>query len=229
MYAVVRGHTTGIFTSWSACELSIHKFPGQVFNGFEDLDSAIDFMRPYSYSCTTVPVYNYSEIRQSPKDFGHSCSLCTQTKNSTHDVSHDQSYTLSESEESESDNISSDLEDNILIEMGDSESESETHNVCPKNPTDADQTFLKISIDNDNTNQYPSIMRSRINCKNMDNVQMIMCNSCSGWMHYQCSKLPPYMLFSLSTSKRKYTCMKCVQVPDNFYSGKQTLNSTVEI
>ena len=43
-YAVARGHTVGIFTSWSMCEASVSKYQGQLYKGFKDLDSVPIFI-----------------------------------------------------------------------------------------------------------------------------------------------------------------------------------------
>ena len=57
-YAVARGHTAGIFTSWGMCEASVNKYQGQPYKGFKDLDSAINFMPPFSYASTSVLIYD---------------------------------------------------------------------------------------------------------------------------------------------------------------------------
>ena len=53
-YAVARGHTVGIFTSWSMCEAIVNKYQGQLYKGFKDLDS-VPFI---SYACTSVLIYD---------------------------------------------------------------------------------------------------------------------------------------------------------------------------
>ena len=38
----------------------------------------------------------------------------------------------------------------------------------------------------------------------------LQCDKCESWIHYACTNLPPYMIISLSKSKRVYSCISCV-------------------
>ena len=75
-YAVARGRTTGLFTGWSVCEESIHKFPNAVHKGFTNIDQTIHFLlanKVYS-SCCDMPIYVDREISNSVRDYEHECT-----------------------------------------------------------------------------------------------------------------------------------------------------------
>ena len=38
----------------------------------------------------------------------------------------------------------------------------------------------------------------------------LQCDKYESWIHYACTNLPPYMIISLSKSKRVYSCISCV-------------------
>ena len=38
----------------------------------------------------------------------------------------------------------------------------------------------------------------------------LQCDKCESWIHYACINIPPYMIISLSKSKRVYSCISCV-------------------
>lgn len=38
----------------------------------------------------------------------------------------------------------------------------------------------------------------------------LQCDKCASWVHYSCTKLPPYMIIQLSKSKRVFSCHSCV-------------------
>ena len=59
------------------------------------------------------------------------------------------------------------------------------------------------------------------NCKNEDNDNMLFCNTCAGWVHYDCTNLPLYAMYSLITTKRKYTCQNCVSIPSEFLQNME--------
>ena len=54
-------------------------------------------------------------------------------------------------------------------------------------------------------------------CRDQQNDnKAIQCNSCLQWVHYHCTQLPRYQLYVYQSTKRKFTCEKCAQTPDNF-------------
>ena len=42
------------------------------------------------------------------------------------------------------------------------------------------------------------------------NSCVLSCCKCAGLVHFPCSKLPPYMLYNLSNTSKRYTCEVCV-------------------
>ena len=40
--------------------------------------------------------------------------------------------------------------------------------------------------------------------------------NCTKRIHFECTNLPPYMIFTLSSTKRQYTCEKCAEPPEDF-------------
>lgn len=57
------------------------------------------------------------------------------------------------------------------------------------------------------------------NCDEMTETDTIECCSCKSWSHFSCTKLPRYQLFVFVSTSRKFTCEKCVEIPEDFFSG----------
>jgi hypothetical protein len=68
-----------------------------------------------------------------------------------------------------------------------------------------------------------------IKCNRPNDDKMMMCNTCKGWVHYGCTKLPRYQLFSVikKNPHRKYECEVCVSTPPtwvcNLFTDMPTL------
>ena len=45
---------------------------------------------------------------------------------------------------------------------------------------------------------------------------VLKCSLCTKFVHFACTNLPPYMLYSLSTTAKKFTCEECVATPEHF-------------
>ena len=45
---------------------------------------------------------------------------------------------------------------------------------------------------------------------------VLICHKCNGLIHFHCTNLPPYMIFTLSTSTKKYVCEICADTPEKF-------------
>jgi len=211
-YAEARGHTVAIFTSWSMCEASVNKYQGQLYKGFKDLDSAINFMSPFSYACTSVLIYDDLGNIKHAKDFGHSCTNnCTTGEISRHVDQNDNkiSSESDKSNESEDENVNSEFYDACEIP-----SDDEFDQTIVKGPVLVQQN---ISNNTETTQQTVGpVVKSCNFCDRPDIPNMIQCGSCKGWVHFDCSTLPDYILYTLTTSTRKYTCKKCVVIPTNF-------------
>jgi hypothetical protein len=50
--------------------------------------------------------------------------------------------------------------------------------------------------------------------KNERNV--LGCHECSGLIHFSCTRAPPYILYSYSTTGKRFTCETCANVPASF-------------
>ena len=59
---------------------------------------------------------------------------------------------------------------------------------------------------NENENQSTSYKI----CNNEDHDNMTECSECKKLIHYECTDLPPYMIYSLTKGRRKYSCQNCV-------------------
>lgn len=55
----------------------------------------------------------------------------------------------------------------------------------------------------------------------------IQCQDCKTWIHYICSRLPPYQLFLYESTQRRYTCESCTEVDEEFITEykKQVANT----
>ena len=115
-YCVARDRTVGIFTDWSNCEISVHKFHNVVHKGFQTLEQAIHFMMATGdYSlCQDIQVHNLDSVIH-VLDIGHKCTtgcspLITQHSDSqeedaeVHIKQEGQDTTESKSEVPENDN-----------------------------------------------------------------------------------------------------------------------------
>jgi hypothetical protein len=126
-----------------------------------------------------------------------------------------------------------DQNDNKISSKSDKSNESEDENVnselydaCEIPSDDAfDQTIVKgpvlvqpnISNNTETTQQTVGPVVKSCNFYDRPDIpNMIQCGSCKGWVHFDCSTLPDYILYTLTTSTRKYTCTKCVVIPTNF-------------
>ena len=47
--------------------------------------------------------------------------------------------------------------------------------------------------------------------------------------HFECTKLPPYQLYMLHSTRRLYTCQKCVSIPKGFYELSWHENCKVQM
>ena len=54
---------------------------------------------------------------------------------------------------------------------------------------------------------------------------MLECNKCKSWTHYSCTALPLYQLYSLVTTSRRFTCEKCIDIPEDFINKFDSLTS----
>ncbi len=55
--------------------------------------------------------------------------------------------------------------------------------------------------------------------KKKNAIDVLKCSVCANYVHFSCTDLPAYMLFSLSSSSKKYTCSLCTKTPEHFLTG----------
>ncbi|CAG2223371.1 unnamed protein product [Mytilus edulis] len=194
-YSVARGVTIGIFTEWSRCEQSVHRFKHAVFKGFKSLDQAINFLLAGSTfsSCNQIPVFDETDNPKTPEHFGHKCNGVHCTKDTCN---------IDEQEGDDSDN-------NCAIHEPLSDNEEET---TPKTFMISEQTNTQTLTDDIQNKIIPKCTT----CEQVCDEFMILCSKCTKWTHYKCTCLPSYQLFILTTSSRKYTCESCSKVPQQF-------------
>lgn len=54
------------------------------------------------------------------------------------------------------------------------------------------------------------------------------CSKCHGLIHYECSKLPSYAIYSYKNSQRKYVCEICSPIPDNEYLWNEMPSKVID-
>ena len=215
-YSVARGLTIGIFTGWSKCNASVHKYHNAVFKKFDKIDGAINFLLAgNAFQSCSIPVYDDSITPKSTKDFGHVCpgsGSCTIS-------SIDQSPIDLDSVTVNTPNVNSESENKI-----DNDQVNNTgnvhHNIYNDQVNNIDnvhQTCVK-AVDEEQCTQI---------CGLDLNDEMIQCHECNSWTHYLCSKLPVYQLFTLVNSSRRYTCELCAKVTKPFKDKWEAKLSTV--
>lgn len=139
-YAVSRGETTGIFTRWSKCELSIHKYSNAVFKGFETIDEDIAFLIAGGtyITCINIPVYDDTQTVKRPTDFDHLCENETTCTIASLDISEqstlDDTIVPPNDEDSSSELNTSDI--NLMHELEPSEDNTSLKIPVSKSGTD---------------------------------------------------------------------------------------------
>ena len=81
----------------------------------------------------------------------------------------------------------------------------------------------RLSVNQTNNITKPCAICSEITTKK---GRALECGKCKNLIHYLCTELPPYAVFSIKTSSRVYVCANCVQMPAEFAS--QWTKNTVE-
>lgn len=143
--------------------------------------SKILTVSPFSYACTSVLIYDDLGNIKHAKDFGYSCT---------------NNCTTGKSNESEDENVNSECYDACEIP-----SDDEFDQTIVKGPVLVQQN---ISNDIKTTEQTVGpVVKSCNLCDRPDIPNMIQCGSCKGWVHFDCSTLPDYILYTLTTSTRK--------------------------
>ena len=46
--------------------------------------------------------------------------------------------------------------------------------------------------------------------------RVLLCHNCNGLVHFHCTRLPPYMIYTFSTSSKRYVCEACADTPIPF-------------
>ena len=194
-YSVAKGRQPGIYKDWSACELNTNKFNNAVYQGFADIDQAIMFLFAGNAFTTCNTIPVYdSEGKQN--DPSRYGHVCMGTQGAC---------TL-----------------DSLVEHSESDSE------CDITMINSEETeILKpVSSNTENINLEPSVsdITCLKKCGKKDNDNMISCTDCRVWIHFECTELPLYQLYSLVSTKRKFTCEKCSKIPDDFLSKFQEIH-----
>ena len=86
-----------------------------------------------------------------------------------------------------------------------------------------------INISN-TTSQLNSIISQCRICKHAATKKrgVLTCQKCTSLIHFQCTRLPPYLLYTLSTSTKKYVCEECAATPDEFLKNNNIINNQIE-
>ena len=113
------------------------------------------------------------------------------------------------------------------IEESDKDGQNQEQN------TEAKTNQCKFQNENENQSTSCEI------CNNEDHDNMTECSECKKLIHYECTDLPPYMIYSLTKGRRKYSCQNCVDndeiskytkiLKKNEQHNEGEINSTVNI
>ena len=76
------------------------------------------------------------------------------------------------------------------------------------------QTEQPTIIVEEQTLQEYTCKTCKFSCTDKD--QSIQCQDCKEWVHYICTKLPPYQLYLYETTQRRYTCEICTEMDDDY-------------
>lgn len=89
--------------------------------------------------------------------------------------------------------------------MSDAQTQENATEKTNKNTTTTDETLTDVSLN-----------CSSLKCMADGGPNQLQCCSCKRWIHYECTKLPPYMLqaFISRRIKRYYYCECCITVPE---------------
>ena len=67
----------------------------------------------------------------------------------------------------------------------------------------------------------------QVNKRRKDST-VLSCHKCNGYVHFGCTNLPPYMLYSLSQTAKRYACEACVDTPALFIEEINNNNNVDE-
>ena len=96
-----------------------------------------------------------------------------------------------------------------IISIQDDQTKSEDNKNVTENPRKRD------SVNTNNT----GILSKCGSCDlpaSKKRKDVLYCHKCNGLVHFNCSRLPIYMLFSYSTSSKKYVCEDCSIPTEDF-------------
>ena len=59
----------------------------------------------------------------------------------------------------------------------------------------------------------------------------LKCSTCLKLSHYECTRLPPYMLYIFNSTKKQFTCEECASTPEEFLRSiiNKSIDSTLDI
>ena len=204
-YCVARGRTNGIFTDWSKCEISVHKFHNAVHKGFQTLEQAIHFMMATGEfsSCHDIPVHDLDRTIH-VTDLGHQCSTgCSSLTSNLDSQDEDTEIQINLVKEIRQDTLENQCE---VHEEVNSENTSVKTVVCADLPADRSMSICSYCQES-----------------SAESYDVIQCSDCKVWCHYQCTRLPLYQLYIYDLTSRKYTCEPCCEVPDDVKADYQSL------
>ena len=225
-YSVAKGRTVGIFTEWSQCEESIHKYHNCVHKGHRTLDQAIRFMVPSGFTCQNIVIYDENMLPKKPSDFGHKCAICSDSvpktaipspNDSDNEIDLSETFITYDCEETATESIL-DSEETIVKSI-------DSEETIPKSIVSEEIISTSMELNNE---QRKHVKTSTVcscikDCMQPDSETILQCSKCCEWVHYKCSELPIYMLYSLVHSKRKFTCVKCVHVTEEWLAINKDL------
>ncbi len=199
-YAIARGRKTGITKSWAICKEATSGVQGNLYQGFSDLQDAIEFMIQAGIARNDVLILGEKGEEDVP---AYNCVPQIQNRYSENCVDNDvteakklylesECFDQSDNLESKHDDDDDDDDDKIEIEHG----------------AEIDLTGQSMSPTEDNKSCAKAL------CTFIKKNDMLHCDSCDRWWHYECTMLPAYMLaFLIQTKSSVFVCELCVNVP----------------
>ena len=110
------------------------------------------------------------------------------------------------------------MEENDEINHGIEEVTVTHSNTIPINIT-ITQESVQLNDEHNETTSIKGINENKCmvcNYAAINKKNAISCQKCKLLVHYCCSKLPPYMLYTYTKTQKRYDCQVCAATPDDF-------------
>ena len=78
--------------------------------------------------------------------------------------------------------------------------------------------YEEMTTNKRKTKEIPLIIMACGSCKReaIKGRGTLKCSNCTRLVHFECTRLPPYMIFTLTSSKKQYICEECASPSEAF-------------